>query len=117
MDCHALLNYLCAVRSSQHEMCKGFIVLIESNCSTILLEAFVGLFMGLVLAQNHTDAEQVAVTSNDEVSQQLDVLVMAVTSLSRWVEATEECQKGERLHTLVAPPPLFPDGGPATGDP
>ena len=46
-----------------------------------------------MLAQNYTDAKEVALTSNDEVSQKLNALVKAVTDLSRCVGAIEEHQK------------------------
>ena len=40
--------------------------------------------------QNHTDVEDLPISSNDHVSNKLDALVKAVTDLSRRVQATEE---------------------------
>ena len=49
VDGFKFLNYLSTVRSSKNEECKGLRALIESNCPTICLEKFVGLFVGFVL--------------------------------------------------------------------
>ena len=50
----------------------------------------------VTLQAHYTDAEEVDLTSNDEVSQKLDALPKAVTDLSRHIEAMEEHQEKGR---------------------